>query len=288
LVAGRPEMTVEQRLTLGALYREMRAGLGDAGRVRVTLEFQQRTIAVAADGATEPAYLVLETLLEYEDRVLDRGQVGLLGSGPPKRFMVARHGDGYAYTLDGGARWGRLDTHPRIFSLEEFEAELGRIAVEDATFDVLTGVRVGEGPPGVEPLPGGELAGVPERFVDALDVSLDRAAFLRLLQVFSADADDDLDEAPLLDAFSVSLEAAEDVSLQYWWSLSDTGFAAAGIPVRVRCSVSIRVAALGAAESAAVSLDEDMPDVADLDGVWGFLRRGPAGAEPETGPRGGG
>jgi len=68
-------MTAEQRLTLGALYREMRAGLGDAGRVRVTLEFQQRTIAVAADGATEPAYLVLETLLEYEDRVLDRGQV---------------------------------------------------------------------------------------------------------------------------------------------------------------------------------------------------------------------
>ena len=279
-------MTAEQRLTLGALYREMRAGLGDAGRVRVTLEFQQRTIAMAVEGVTEPGYLVLETLLEYEDRVLDRAQVGLLGSGPPKRFMVARHGDGYAYTLDGGAHWGRLDTHPRIFSLEDFEAELGEIAVEDATFDVLTGVRIGEGPPGAEPLPDGELAGVPERFVDALDVSLDRKAFLRLLRVFSADADDDLDDAPLLDAFSVSLEAAEDVSLQYWWSLSDTGFAAAGIPVRVRCSVSIRVAALGAAESAAVSLDQDLPDVADLDGVWAILRRGPAGAEPEAGPPG--
>jgi hypothetical protein len=281
-------MTAEPRLTLGALYRQMRAGLGDAGRVRVTLEFQQRTIAVAADGATEPAYLVLETLLEYEDRVLDRAQVGLLGSGPPKRFMVARHGDGYAYTLDGGARWGRLDTHPRIFSLEDFETELGEIAVEDATFDVLTGVRMGEAPSGDEPLLEGELAGVPERFVDALDVSLDRAAFLRLLRVFSADADEDLDEEPLLDAFSVSLEAAEDVALQYWWSLSDTGFAAAGIPVRVRCSVSIRVAALGAAESAAVSLDEDLPDVADLDGVWAILRRAPAAAEPEAGPLAGG
>ena len=281
-------MTAEPRLTLGALYREMRAGHGDAGRVRVTLEFQQRTIAVAADGATEPAYLVLETLLEYEDRVLDRAQVGLLGSGPPKRFMVARHGDGYAYTLDGGARWGRLDTHPRIFSLEDFETELGEIAVEDATFDVLTGVRMGEAPSGDEPLLEGELAGVPERFVDALDVSLDRAAFLRLLRVFSADADEDLDEEPLLDAFSVSLEAAEDVALQYWWSLSDTGFAAAGIPVRVRCSVSIRVAALGAAESAAVSLDEDLPDVADLDGVWAILRRAPAAAEPEAGPLAGG
>lgn len=279
-------MTAEQRLTLGALYREMRAGLGDAGRVRVTLEFQQRTVAVAEDGATEPAYLVLETLLEYEDRVLDRAQVGLLGSGPPKRFMVARHGDGYAYTLDGGARWGRLDTHPRIFSLEDFEAELGEIAVEDATFDVLTGVRIGEGPPGAEPPPDGEMTVVPERFVDALDVSLDRNAFLRLLRVFSADADDTLDDAPLLDAFSVSLEAAEDVSLQYWWSLSDTGFAAAGIPVRVRCSVSIRVAALGAAELAPVSLDQDLPDVADLDGVWAILRN-PTRAEPEPSPPGG-
>ena len=130
------------------------------------------------------------------------------------------------------------------------------------------------------------MTGVPERFVDALDVSLDRNAFLRLLRVFSADADDTLDDAPLLDAFSVSLEAAEDVSLQYWWSLSDTGFAAAGIPVRVRCSVSIRVAALGAAESAPVSLDQDLPDVADLDGVWAILRD-PTRAEPEPSPPGG-
>ena len=279
-------MTSEHHLTLGALYREMRAGLGDAGRVRVTLEFQQRTIAVAADGAAEPAYIVLETVLEYDDRVLDRAQVGLLGSGPPMRFMVARNGDGYAYTLDGGSRWGRLDTHPRIFSLEDFEAELGEITVEDATFDVLTGVRIEEVAPVSEPLPDADPAGVPERFVDALDVSLDRAAFLRLLRVFSADAGEDLEEAPLLDAFSVSLEAAEDVSLQYWWSLSETGFAAAGIPVRVRCSVSIRVAALSDAESTSVSLDEGLPDVADLDGVWGILRRAPAAGEPEPGPAG--
>ena len=155
-LATGPRMSSDLRLTLGALYREMRAGLGDAGRVRVTVEFLQRTIAVAGEAATaEPASLVLETLLEYEDRVLDRAQVALRGSGgPPLRFMVARHGDGYAYSLDGGARWGRVAAHPRIFSLEEFERELAEIPVEDATYDVLDAVRAGEPPPVSEPHPG--------------------------------------------------------------------------------------------------------------------------------------
>lgn len=141
-------MSSDLQLTLGALYREMRAGLGDTGRVRVTVEFLQRTIAVAGEAETaEPASLVLETLLEYEDRVLDRAQIALRGSGgPPLRFMVARHGDAYAYSLDGGVRWGRVAAHPRIFSLEEFERELAEIPVEDATYDVLDAVRAGEPP----------------------------------------------------------------------------------------------------------------------------------------------
>ena len=176
-------MSSDLQLTLGALYREMRAGLGDTGRVRVTVEFLQRTIAVAGEAETaEPASLVLETLLEYEDRVLDRAQIALRGSGgPPLRFMVARHGDAYAYSLDGGVRWGRVAAHPRIFSLEEFERELAEIPVEDATYDVLDAVRAGEPPPVSEPHPGGGPPPLPERFVDALDVSLDRGAFLRLL-----------------------------------------------------------------------------------------------------------
>jgi hypothetical protein len=287
-------MSPAPRLTLGALFRQMRAGLGDAGRVRVTVEFQQRTIVGAGEGPAEPARLVLETLLEYEDRVLDRAQVALRGSGGrSRRFMVARHGDAYAYSLDGGERWGRVAAHPRMFSLEEFERELGEIPVEDATYDVLNAVQ-GAGapppsPPSVqsEPSGGGIRATLPERFVDALDVSLDRGAFLRLLHIFAADIDDERD-APLLNAFSVSMEAADDVALHYWWSLSDTALAAADAPVKVRCGVSIRVAALGGAQPAAVRLDAALPDVADLDGVWGFLHHGAPDAatevvEPEAG-----
>jgi hypothetical protein len=277
LVAACPAVSSDQHLSLGALYREMRAGLGDAGRVRVTVEFQQRTVAAADEqGAAEPVSLVLETLVEYEDRVLDRAQVALHGAGPSKRFLVARHGSAYAYSLDGGERWGRLAAHPRIFDVEEFEAELGQVVVEDATYDVLDGSRDLQGP----------AVWGPERFVDALDVGMDREAFLRLLRVFSADVDDDAD-APALSAFSVSLQAADDVSLQYWWSLSDSVSEADDIPIKIRCSVSIRVAALGAEETAAVRLDVALPDVADLDGVWAILRHSaPEAAGEDRGPEG--
>ncbi len=269
----------DQRLTLGALYSEMRDGLGDAGRVRVTVEFQERTLAAAAaeQSGDEPASLMLETFVEYEDRVLDRAQVALHGAGPAQRFQVARHGADYAYSLDGGERWGRLVAHPRIFDLEEFEAELGQIVVEDATYDVLDGSSDLRGPAGATPVAGAGYAPAPDRFVDALDVSMDREAFQGLLRIFAADVDDDRD-APALNAFSVSLQAADDVWLQYWWSLSDSLAEAGDIPLKIRCSVSIRVAALAAVETGAVRLDQAMPDVADLDGVWAILRHRPPGA----------
>ncbi len=271
-------MSSDQRLTLGALYSEMRAGLGDAGRVRVTVEFQERTLAAAGGpSAGEPASLILETFVEYDDRVLDRAQVALHGAGPAQRFLVARHGSAYAYSLDGGARWGRLVAHPRIFDLEEFEAELGQIRVEDATYDVLDGSSDLQGPAGSGAVPGAGYAPAPDRFVDALDVSMDRESFLGLLRIFSADVDDDRD-APALNAFSVSLQAADDVWLRYWWSLSDSLSESEDSPLKIRCSVSIRVAALGAVEAGAVHLDQALPDVADLDGVWAILRHGPPGA----------
>ena len=279
-------------LTLGALYREMRAGLGDAGRVRVTVEFQQLTVAATTpEGASDRGSLVLETLVEYEDRVLDRAEVALYGSGPAKRFMVGRHATGYAYSVDGGDSWGRFTANPRIFVLEEFEAELGQVEVEDATFEV-------RGSEGSESAPGGSESATRETHtnpsegvVDALDVTLDREAFLRLLAVFAADIDASDDPGgPSLSAFSVSMEAAEDISLQYWWSLSDSVPTAPAVPLKVRCSVSIRVGAVNPPELSPVRLDESLPDVGHLDEVWGLLRRGALGrdASGDEGPAAGG
>jgi hypothetical protein len=261
----------------------MRAGLGDTGRVRVTVEFQQRTLP-PADGGDAPAAdnLVLETLVEYEERVLDRAQVALYGSGTPKRLMVARDGDEYAYSIDRGERWGRMLARPRIFDLAEFEAELAHISVEDATVDVLTAAEAsGEAAPG-DPPGGDDEQPVEERFVDALDVSLERDAFLRLLGIFAGDVEGD-EEPAHLNAFSVSLEAGDDVALHYWWSLSDTA-SAGDPPQRVRCSVSIRVATPGVVEPAAIALDPSLPPVSDIDGVWAIVRREVQGAGGSAAP----
>ena len=278
-------MIPAQRLTLGALYREMRAGLGDAGRVRVMVEFQQHTMPATGEG--EPvdrpraASLIFESVVDYEDRVLDRAEMALRGAAVRGRLVVRRHGDGYAYSVDGGTRWGRFVARPLIFDLVEFESELGHVAVEDATFEV-----VGDGGDhSSAPAPEREATTPPrEQSVDALDVSLERSAFLRLLRIFSADVGDDPD-ASSLSAYSVSLEAAETVSLLYWWSLTErVDEPGAEMPLRVRCSVSIRVAAVEGPEPAEASLDGSLPDVADLDGVWAVLRShaGAGGAGPAS------
>jgi hypothetical protein len=254
-----------QRLTLGSLYREMRAGLGDSGRYRVTVEFQQRSLPVSGGG--EPvdlpvaAALVFEAVVDYDDRILERAEMAIRGSGPPRRLVVRRHGDGHAYSIDGGERWGRFVARPVVFDLVEFESELGHVAVEDATFEVVE--ARGDHATG---------AHLRERSIDALDVRLDRSAFLRLLRIFSADVEDDSD-ATSLSAYSVSLESAEEVSLLYWWSLTERDETGARAPLRVRCSVSLRVAAAAGTEPEPATLDESLPDVADLDGVWTVLRR---------------
>lgn len=253
-------MSVSPRLTLGALYREMRAGLGDAGWARVTVVFRQQTRGDtgAEQGGSEGRILVLEALIDHRDGELDRAELSLVGPEPAWSITVRRDGDGFAYSIDGGQQWGRFSDRPRIFDLPGFEAELDEVIVEDVTFEEVVS-------PGV----------------DALDVSLDRAAFARLLGIFSADLEED-PETLALSAYSVSLEAAEEVCLDYWWSLgaldgppiepfSDSSN---GRVVRVTCSVSIRVAASQGRSGAEAVLDQELPEVADIDDVWGLLRRG--------------
>jgi hypothetical protein len=247
-------MSPASRLTLGALYREMRAGLGDAGWARVTVEFRQRT---QAGGDPEGVALVLQALVDHRDRELHRAEVTLMGHGPSKRLHVRRHAEGFAYSVDGGTRWGPFTAHPRIFDLADFEAKLDEVLADDVTFEPVTAPTA-----------------------DALDVSLDRAAFARLLRIFSADVGDEPD-SPALSAFSVSLVASADVSLVYWWSLTGIDGADLSAPdgpadastLRITCSVSIRVAAAPEPAAEEVALDEALPPVAHIDEVWALLRR---------------
>ena len=193
----------------------------------------------------------------------------------PTRWTVALAGGGWT-------------AHPRIFSLEDFEAELGQIAVEDATFDVLTGVRVGEVAPGVEPLPGassrraralrrrarrqprpGRLpAPAPGVLGGCRRRSRRGAAPRRLLGEPGG-------RRGRLPAVLVVAERRPGSRPP----ASRSGSAAA-------CrSGSPPWATRNRRRSASTRL---CPDVADLDGVWGILRRGPAaGASPRRALAGG-
>jgi hypothetical protein len=252
-------MSASPRLSLGALYREMRAGLGDAGRSRMTVTFRQQTRGgLASDpGGGGGATLTLHALIDHRDGELDGAEVNLVGSSSTRSISLRRHRDGFAYSIDGGQRWGRFADPPRIFSLAAFQSELDQVVVEDVTFEPALSPRI-----------------------DTLDVSLGRAAFARLLRIFSADLEED-PEALALSAFSVSLEAAEEVALDYWWSLSalagpsaaPSSGAPAGPVLRVACSVSIRVAPAEGSALAEVVPDQDLPELGHVDDVWGLLRR---------------
>jgi hypothetical protein len=261
-------MSQPRALTLGDLYGEMRAGLGDAGLARLTIEFREREpAATRAVPAAEPPHAVdLRAVLDHRDGELVRAALTLEEPVRSRRILVRRGPDGHAYSLDGGAHWGRLSAPPGIVDLGSLEAELRGVAVADVTFEEVAG-EAEPPPPGAPPS------------ASALDVSLDPAAFAGLLRVFSADPEEGPD-APAVTAFSVSLEAGEEVSLLYWWTLTgvDPPLAAAtdGPGVRLHCSVSIHVAQLAHLPPDEVRLDPALPDVANLDSVWALLREGSA------------
>ncbi len=272
-------MTPSLRLTLGALYREMRAGLGDAGWVRATLEFRQRTVAAALAGVTPDApgggSLVLRALIDQRDGVLDRCEIALDGGSASRRLLVRRSGGGYAYSIDGGRRWGPFAAPPRIFEVAELEAALELVAVEDVTVEPVPAVAGAEEEAwsaGSSPAPDAAAA-------HALDVSLDREAFVRLMGIFAADPEDGPD-APALTAYSVSLEASSGVSLLYWWSLGGLDRAPADPAargLRVSCGVSLRLAAGREPAPDRVVMAPGLPEVRHLDDVWELIRRGVSG-----------
>src|SRR5579859_7842378 len=160
-------MDGDERLTLGALYRELRQGLGDSGRVRVGIDFQQRTSMVPVVGglrmpSRSDRTRRLTADLDYVDQMMHRAEVTLHQTPPEPaaNFVVRHHRQGYVYSLDG-ERWERFTARPRVFDLAEFEAELARVTVNDVMIDQAI------------------LAGGPRQ---ALDIDVERFGFERMLR----------------------------------------------------------------------------------------------------------
>lgn len=247
------------RLTLGALHRRMRAGLGDAGLFRAVIEFEQREASTPAgeEAAAASPRRRLTAELDHRDRVLQRGVIRLAdptGASSGMELHLQRGAGGtYLYSVGGSDRWGRFLQPPRIFDLDDFEARIDEVAVNDVTIDQAIEKR---------------------RLHQAIDVDVDREAFEALLRVFSADRDEPEDLH--LAAFSVSLSGDTEVELLYWWTLAGVEPAEeGGTPVgqKISCSTVIRLEPLQRIERGGVTVDGDLPDVTHIDEVWALARR---------------
>lgn len=266
------------RLTLGFLLRAMRAGQAGGEGERVTLEFHQR----GAEGAvgSGPAATVavdLHALVDHAGADLERAEVSLDGSAAGRSLRFRRTGaEGYAYSVDGGRGWGRFLGRPRVFELGEFTAALEEVAVEDVNFEAVPADRWSAG--AARPSSGNSAPAVASLPAQALDVTLSRAAFTRLLRIFAADLDED--DALALSGFSVSIAAAEDVSLVCWWSLRGLAAPAETAPgpaepraSHTTCSVAVHVAPIPRPPAEEVVVDPALPLLGRVDEVWGLLRR---------------
>jgi hypothetical protein len=226
------------------------------------MRFEERT-SVGAGHAAGSAPGRIEQRTFEADLVVQDGRVGhaALTAGAIGAATLAvqvADVDGRTRYSIGDRGFGVLAVMPHLFDLGEFESLLDGVQVVDAVVDQAVQDGVG-------------------RVV--LEAEIDTDAFARLLQVF-AGADPSHPELPLL-SHSVTLSAATDVTLDYWWSLLGLD-EIDGDPARnsvIACHVQVSTAGLTDPIDALadVELDPALPALNDLDAVWDLARQRASG-----------
>jgi hypothetical protein len=242
----------QSRLTLGALHRALRAGAGDRGAALVTVQFEQRSSL--RDRSAEPRLFAVRRFtaeLTLVDRAVVAARLESGGASDPlARIDLRMDGDGAAYSLDG-QHYGRLETPPRLFDLQRFERRLDAIALTDAS---------------VEPVERSQGRST------VVDCDVDAHSFRALLALFRGD-DSSGDDDAALRSFSIALEAANDVALDYWWSIAGEDEDDAGFAHTTACHVTLRVTPLAAApQHTPLTMSAQLPSLRHLDDVWAVLR----------------
>jgi hypothetical protein len=256
---GRSSATSPLRLSLGALHRSLLAHLDTRAGMRVRIGFEERTSAGAADRApgTAPGRIEERTfdadLLVRDGRVV-HATLTAGGLGAATLTVRVADVDGAARYSIGAGGFGHLDISPQLLDLAEFGFGLDGVWIADAVVDQEVHDDIG-------------------RIV--IEAETDGDAFARLLQVF-ARTDPAHPELPLL-SHSVTLSAAADVTLDYWWSLLGLDEIDGG-PVRnslITCHVQVSMTAVSDPEDAlsGTELDPALPALEDLDAVWGLARQ---------------
>lgn len=193
----------EGAASLGAVFHDLRAGLGDRGGVRVNLEYRFESTTAGLGLRSPPQLFVRRALraeLDSDDGVLTRAHIVSTGMSPRPlaELTVVRHGRRYLYSPDGGD-FGLLVDAPRLFDIHAFESRLCRIPV--VTVDR-----------GADVDPDGSA-------VTVAGIVLDDDAFRAAIRLFG---DDPQDQGETLEATgrSMLIRAGADVGLHYRWTTS--------------------------------------------------------------------
>jgi hypothetical protein len=246
-------------LTLGGLHRSLLDGIGQHRDASIAIDFEQRSsVSQMADEPGEhPGLFVarrFEARLDSRGGRVDAAQLTSSGMSrqPHSRIWLARDDSRYLYSIDG-VRFGPMQGRPDLFDLARFERRLDDVAVTDVTIE--------------------QVPRQPAGSVIVLEADVDVESFRRLLEVFasgSGDSDDDLD----LRSFSVALSSADDVALDYWWSLVGNEMPDGLETVyrrTVACHVQVSVATLDPSAQerfGPIAVDPGLPVLRHIDDVW--------------------
>lgn len=263
----------EGAASLGAVFHDLRAGLGDRGGVRVNLEFRFESTTAGLGLRSDPQLFVRRALraeLDSDDGGLTRAHIVSTGMSPRPlaELTVVRHRQHYLYSPDG-ADFGLLVDTPRLFDIHAFESRLCRIPVgsidRDADVD-----------------PDGSA-------VTVAGITLDDDAFRAAIRLFG---DDPEDQGETLEATgrSMIIRAGADVGLHYRWTTSREERAAgpAGDRERFLARQSTRVSVrLRRLHSALLEPPTPvLPELGSIEDLWERARRFRTGETPASGRRG--
>jgi hypothetical protein len=251
-------MTSERTvLTLGALHRALSGLVAPGPDATVTLHYEQRSVTLSESQPANAADLAVSRRFDAHLVTSANGIVeadmssGGISPRPTAWVSVFRDEEGTTlYTIDG-LRFGRFDGRLDLFDRVRFERRLDDVVLDDVFVDT---------------------ADVDGESVVVLDLEVRPDSFQRLLQVFTGEAADDPDDLALR-SYSLSLSAARQLSLEYWWSLAgDEPIAGAAYRHTVACHVAVHLAPSHAGDAGTTSLEPSLPPLRHIDEVWDLAR----------------
>ena len=122
------------KLTLGALHRCLLGRVDASHGLRVGIHFEERMSGVRA--SKEAGRRTVDADLALREGVMTAARLSAGATGTAPVAITLDDEDGAVRYTIGGEAFGLLRTPPALFELQDFQARLDAIPVEDAVIDV--------------------------------------------------------------------------------------------------------------------------------------------------------